>query len=113
MTNYFKLLFFSCLGVIEYLATTTQEIEMISSMWDKSNHFLAFFTLYILITLAYQKMKMYVRVLWLMVFAIEIEIVQHFIEGNLFSLLDVVADAIGILIGIFVFRLYKKYFKKS
>lgn len=102
MTKLFGLMFFVCLVSIEYLATTTREIEMVSAMWDKSNHFIAFFVLYILLSLAYKNMKLYIKIVLLLVFALQIEIVQHFIEGRFFSLMDVVADAIGITIGIIV-----------
>jgi len=105
MTNIFRVMFYICIVSIEYLATTTREIEIVSSMWDKSNHFIAFFTLYILLTLGYKNMKLSVKVLSLMAFAVQIEIVQHFIDGRFFSLLDVVADFVGIILGIFVMRL--------
>lgn len=107
MTKYFKIALFLSLIAIEYLATTTREIEVVSGMWDKSNHFIAFFTLYILLSFSYPKMKLFMKVFYLMLFAIHIEILQHFIEGRFFSLMDVVADSIGIAIGIGVLRIGK------
>ncbi len=109
MSRYFRVALFICVLSIEYLATTTREIEIVSGMWDKSNHFIAFFVLYVLISFSYEEMKISHKLAWLMAFAIQIEVVQHFIEGRFFSLLDVVADFIGIVIGIFVFRLFKNY----
>ena len=110
MDRYFKILLLICLFSIEYLATTTREIEMVSGMWDKSNHFTAFFVLYILLSFSYMSMKIYMKILWLMVFALQIEIVQYFIEGRFFSLLDVVADFIGVIIGVLIFK-YLQYLK--
>jgi len=95
----FKTLFFICLISIELLATTTLKIEIIESMWDKSNHLIAFFTLYILISLGFRELSVIKKSLYLLLFAIQIEIVQHFIEGRYFSLLDIVADSIGIALG--------------
>ena len=105
MSNYFKFALLICILSIEYLATTTREIEIVSGMWDKSNHFMAFFVLYLLISFAYQHMKIFHKILWLLAFAIQIEVVQYFIEGRFFSLMDVVADTIGMLIGVLIFRL--------
>jgi len=96
----YRVAFFITLGVIEYLATTTQQIEIVSSMWDKANHFTAFFVLYILLSLAYRNLSTTVKIVILLAFGIQIEIVQSFIDGRYFSMLDVLADTIGILLGI-------------
>ena len=44
----------------------------------------------------------------LFLFGLQIEIVQSFIDGRFFSLLDVVADSIGIVIGVVFVWLFKK-----
>ncbi len=100
----FKLALFGCLAVIEFLATTTIHIEVIESIWDKGNHFLAFFVLYVLLTLAYKNMSLLIKVLLLVAFGLQIEVVQSFIDGRYFSLLDIVADSVGILIGVVACR---------
>lgn len=110
VSKYFRLILFTCVVVIEFLATTTREIEVVSGMWDKSNHFLAFFTLYILLSLSYTSMNLQVKVLWLMAFAFQIEIIQHFIEGRFFSLLDIVADFIGIIMGLIAFKVLERVY---
>ncbi len=110
MKIFFLLLFFVFIIAIEFLATTTVQIEVVESMWDKSNHFIAFFTLYILMSLSFHRLSVLQKVLWLMLFAIQIEVVQYFIEGRYFSLLDIVSDSIGILIGVLVFKITKRYF---
>ena len=96
----YKIMFFTCLGVIEFLATTTIHIEAVESMWDKSNHFIAFFVLYVLLSLAYQNFSTLLKAVLLLAFGMQIEIVQSFIDGRYFSMLDVVADSIGIALGI-------------
>ena len=96
----FRVMFFVCIIVIEFLATTTIEIEVVSSMWDKANHFIAFFTLYILLHFAFRNLTIMSKVLFLLIFGLQIEIVQSFIDGRFFSLLDVVADSVGILLGV-------------
>jgi VanZ family protein len=107
MINYtiekiFQYSFFICLIAIEYLATTTQEIQVVVNSWDKANHFIAFMMLYILLSLGYKHIDLFFKVTILFLFAIEIEVVQYFIPGREFSLLDIVADMIGVGIGYIV-----------
>ena len=53
---FFRAMFFISIIAIEFLATTTTvHIEIVENIWDKANHFIAFFTLYILISLETQK----------------------------------------------------------
>ena len=104
------LLLIITLAVIEFLAnTTTVHIKIVESMWDKANHFSAFFVLFILLSLAFKEMKIVIKVILLLSFGLQIEIVQYFIEGRDFSLMDVVADFIGILIGMILYKLYNVF----
>ena len=110
MNKIYKILFYTCLISIEFLATTTLKIEVVESIWDKANHFIAFFVLYILLSLAYKKFKTITKFILLVLFGMQIEIVQHFIDGRYFSLMDVVADTIGIILGILFYKyFYRKY----
>ncbi len=95
----YKIVFFLTLGVVEYLATTTAHIPIVEHIWDKANHFSAFFVLYILLSLAYPNFKTLAKIVILLAFGIQIEIVQGFIAGRSSSLLDIVADSVGILLG--------------
>jgi VanZ family protein len=109
MDKLYRVMFYGCLVVIEFLATTTQEIKPLEHSWDKANHFLAFMTLYILLSLAYKNFSTLSKVVLLIAFGLQIEIVQSFIPGRDFSLFDVVADTVGITIGIVLLYSYKKY----
>lgn len=106
---WFRLGLFSALAAIEYLATTTQSIAIVENMWDKSNHFVAFFVLYLLLANAYPNFSVRTNALLLLVFALQIEIVQHFIEGRYASFADIVADGIGIALGIIAHKIQKRY----
>ena len=113
MGRFYIALFFICMVVIEFLATTTTvRIEIVENMWDKANHFIAFFVLYILLSLAFKSLSIRLKVLLLLVFGLHIEIVQNFIEGRYFSLLDVVADAVGIAIGVVFYKYFYKRLMK-
>lgn len=100
----YRNLFFITLGVIEYLALTPQHIDIIESFWDKQNHFVAFLVLYVLIGMAYRRFSTWSKIALLMLIAFQIEVTQYFIPGRFFSLLDIVADSIGIVLGIIVWR---------
>ncbi len=101
----FKMAFFITFWVIEYLALTPQHIEMIEGFWDKQNHFMAFFVLTILLGLAYSQLTAIKKFGLLVLMGFQIEIMQYFIPGRFFSLLDIVADSVGIVIGIMVWRI--------
>jgi len=110
-SNSFRLALLLSILVIEFLATTTIKIEVVSGIWDKANHFTAFFVLYILLSFAYSNLTIVQKFLLLIAYGLQIEIVQSFIDGRYFSLLDVVADSIGILLGIVFVVLLKKKFR--
>ncbi|MGJ0300962.1 VanZ family protein [Aliarcobacter cryaerophilus] len=93
-----------CVVAIEYLATTTLEIKPIQNSWDKANHFIAFLTLYVTLSLGYPKLEVFKKALILLAFGIQIEVVQYFLPNREFSLLDVLADGVGIVMGIIVIR---------
>ena len=102
MSTLFAISFFICLIAIEFLATTSQEIQPIQNSWDKANHFIAFFTLYVTFSFGYTKLNVLTKVLVLLAFGLQIEIVQAFLPNRDFSLLDVFADGVGILLGVLV-----------
>ena len=108
----FRVLLLICMLSIEFLATTTIEIEVVENSWDKFNHFFAFFTLYILLSLAFRSWSLLKKSSVLLLFGMQIEIVQHFIEGRFFSFADVFADGVGILLGVLFHTLIvKRLFK--
>ena len=104
ITYIFSVAFYFCLVVIEYLATTTLEIKPIQNSWDKANHFIAFFSLYVTLSVGYPKLEILKKVLILLIFGVQIEIVQYFLPNREFSLLDVVADGVGIVLGMAVVK---------
>ena len=102
-----KLIFYINLLVIEYLALVPEvNIELIENIWDKFNHFFAFFVLYVLISFAYTKLNMSSKISILLAFAMQIEIFQYFIPQRCFSMLDVLADSVGILLGILFIKVF-------
>ncbi len=113
MKNFFKFTFYVSVITILYLATTTLEIKAVSNSWDKLNHFVAFFTLYVLLSFSYENLKIELKVLILTLFGFMIEVIQYFIPNREFSLFDVFADIVGIFIGVLLFSLYSNRFKPN
>lgn len=99
-----QVIFVICIVAIEYLATTSLEIKPLENSWDKANHFIAFFTLYITLSLGYPKLEVVKKVALLLAFGLQIECVQYFLPNREFSFLDVLADGIGIALGIVVVK---------
>ena len=108
-----KISFFITFGVIEYLALTPQHIEVIEGFWDKQNHFIAFFVLTILLGLAYSQLTAIKKFGLLLLMGFQIETMQYFITGRFFSLLDVVADSIGIVMGMVVLKMIDALYKRE
>ena len=63
--------------------------------WDKLIHFSAFFVLAVLATLGWRSGGATSRILLLLGYAAATELLQHFIPGRSFSLLDWLADGLG------------------
>jgi VanZ family protein len=103
-TNLFKAAFAINVLAIEYLALTPQHIEVLEGLWDKQNHFIAFFVLYLLLSLGFSHFSTFKKITILLFIGFQIEATQYFIPGRFFSLMDIVADSIGILIGLAVYR---------
>ncbi len=78
------------------------------NIWDKAMHAGVFALLMILALPAYKKNRAAEEIAMLLIaYGLAIEVVQHFIPTRSFSLLDVLADAIGvscILIGAYFIK---------
>ena len=97
--------FFVFLIAIEYLALTPAQIKLIENSWDKANHFIAFAVLYVTLHFGFSRLNLGAKVAILLAYGIQIEIMQSFVPNRYFSLLDVVADGIGIVFGILAARI--------
>jgi len=88
---------------LAWLSATTLMVLPVSQLpevniWDKAEHAGTFAVLTSLAWLGYRRHCSVVTVAGLLVFyGIGIECVQHFVPSRSFSVLDMVADAIGVL----------------
>jgi VanZ family protein len=106
MKRFYLIFFLTALAVIEYLATTTHNIPVIEHSWDKLNHAVAFSVLYLLLLKSFNRWQTPTKVGILIALALQIEITQYFIAGRCFSLSDIIADGIGVIVGMSLQQLF-------
>lgn len=95
-----RISFWFCIGLTAYLSLLPQEfLPSGINIWDKFSHSIAFAALALSAALGWPKRDFFRSVLIpLLIFGILIEGIQYFIPGREFSLLDMLADAVGIVI---------------
>jgi VanZ family protein len=79
--------------------------------WDKLNHILAFFVLLGLLDNAYPALRWLNKLFLLLVYGVVIECWQGLLPAREFSLLDVVADGVGLLLYWAIRPLLSKYLR--
>jgi len=105
--------FVVCVFSILILALLPAEHIPGFTWWDKFNHFFAFFVLTCLLYLSFFKVKWLTHIaLPLLFFGMLIEILQLISGYRHFSLLDVVADGVGIAAGLVFSFLFEKQLTK-
>jgi len=95
---YYRVSLFLSLVVITYLATTALEFTVVSSIYDKINHFLAFLVLALLVDFSFPNSRFNTNKIFLLLgYGLSLEIIQYFLPHRMFSLFDIVADSLGLL----------------
>ncbi|MGK0501183.1 MAG: VanZ family protein [Oceanicoccus sp.] len=98
------LTFSRCCLVVAFLAITLlalspQDKVIIDAGWDKANHAVAFFVLLLLLDLSLPNSEIWRRkVLPLLIYGVLIEVLQSLTVGRYSSALDVLANAVGLLL---------------
>ena len=81
--------------------------EVLTPLWDKTNHFLAFFILAILLELSYSLKDIKIFI-YLLGYGVFIELSQLLFTTTRFGEVnDVIADIIGIMLGLCTISIYK------
>lgn len=87
------------LCVISFLATTSIQVPVMESVSDKIKHVAAFYTLALLADFSWPDTGFgFVKAVWLLGYGLAIEIVQYFLPYRTFSLFDLGADAVGMVL---------------
>lgn len=90
-------MFFICLASVLLLALLPQSSVDIFTLWDKANHFLAFFVLFWLMDYSWpQSLALRNKALLLLSFGFLIELAQLEVART-FSLWDWLADLVGLI----------------
>ncbi len=108
--NRFRVLFYSLLAVITWLAVTPLHVPQVNPDWgDKVNHAAAFAVLFVAGYKAYHSaFRLWV---WLVAYGMFIEVLQSFLPFRFASAEDVVADVAGIALGQLVVTALRRYGK--
>jgi len=94
-----KMLLFLVLVMVTWQALSPTPAQATQLINDKIGHALVFFILATLSDHAFATSKFnWNKALWLIFYGVAIEVLQYFIPGRDFSLLDMLADASGLLI---------------
>jgi len=100
--------FWLALAVSYIFAIVPQDIApTIGDLSDKTLHFIAFAVLTLLLNLSY-RMAWWKSIAYLLFYAGFIEFSQYFTPNRCSEWLDIVADGIGIVIGLLLYAGYKK-----
>ena len=90
--------FFLCLACVLYLALSPAPPHVLTTGWDKTNHALAFIGLTFLLLKAF-RLPLQIQALLLLALGILIELLQGLVPNRLAEWADLLADAVGVLIG--------------
>jgi VanZ family protein len=86
------------LVAVTYLATTELEFTVVSSIYDKLNHFAAFLVLALLLDFSFPNSRFNTdKIILLIAYGVGIEVVQHYLPDRMFSFFDVGADILGLV----------------
>jgi len=82
---------------ITHLAFTPQQYPVLRDISDKANHIFAFYVLALLVDFSFPKDRLgFSKVFALLSYGLLIEVIQHFLPHRTSSVLDLLADGVGI-----------------
>ena len=94
---FFRLVLTAAVIAITYLATTRQELPLAKEISDKANHVLAFYVLAFLVDYSFPEKGLGIgKIAALLAYGVLIEIAQSFLPNRTPSLIDLLADGVGI-----------------
>ena len=104
----FRIFLAVSLLLITFLATVELELPGITSVDDKFGHVLAFLYLAFLVDYSFPTSRFNLsKILPLLFYGIVIEVIQHFLPHRMFSLFDLLADGVGVVIYALLFQILR------
>ena len=98
MKHFWRWAFAAAFLTVSWLSLTPQEALPSIRIWDKLAHALAFGALMALARLGWRAPGTFTIAALLLGYGLFVEVAQRFIPGRSFSLLDLVADGVGIAV---------------
>ena len=95
----FRVVFLVTLVVVTYFALTPIAHPLVDDIYDKYKHIFAFVVLAFLLDFSFPDIRFGKQeISWLLVYGLTIEIIQYFLPTRFFSMLDILADGIGLMV---------------
>lgn len=101
--------FLILLGIYTLLGLASAPQETVGHYNDKLMHFTGYLVAGISISMAWPLSLWWHRALFLLTYSTAIECLQYFLPTRSFSLLDIVANTSGLLLGLVIFELFKAW----
>jgi VanZ family protein len=92
------LLFFIVLGVLIFAFAPGQWTPAWIVNHDKFSHMVVFFSLGVMVNFTFTKVKLYLQLIFLIMLALLIELLQYSLFNRGFSYMDIVFDLLGIVL---------------
>ncbi len=102
--------------IITYLSLTPTEHKVLESLnlWDKASHFIAYMILFIIVKKVHTKSNYLTCAIICFVYSFILECIQHFIPNRYFDILDLLANALGAVLGVIIYYLLiEKFFQQE
>lgn len=104
-----KFYLFAAWVSITYFALTPVHHQLVERLYDKGNHLVAFFILFLLFDQAFPvSPDLRKKFLILTGYGALIEVIQNFIPGRFISFADLIANTFGLLLYLSVRRIFHK-----
>ena len=91
--------------MITYLSLALMEHKITKGIWDKPSHFIAYLILFIIVKKVHAKSYYLTCAIACFAYSFIIECIQCFIPTRCFDGLDLIANSLGIFLGIAIYRL--------
>lgn len=107
--KYIKIIFWLLVIMVLVLSFMPGSVSSSIQHVDKLEHLVAFFVLSILLLLAYKFSKpLFTTAIIMALFGMGIEVVQVYIPNRIFSMQDFLADIVGIVLALLVYRIFSR-----
>ncbi len=91
--------------IITYFSLTPIEHKVSENVWDKASHFVAYLLLFMFVRKVHIRFNYLTCVVICCSYSFIIECIQYFIPDRQFDLLDMLANVLGVFLGVILYYL--------